>query len=174
MKQMRVRRSDVTVLALMLGLATSAILPCRASAGGGTAAPEHATASSHPRAGLRRLGSAENPILLAGTETRAAVIGPVGPSDRLAIRVGSLNVSLLGVPGIVLDAGGGSDPFDDPSWAVESDVFAGGSIGVAVARSGSLYLEGGRMTLRDPVRVMGRDGSSSSYWTSTAGFEVRF
>jgi hypothetical protein len=161
-------------LPAVLGIAMLGLLPCRARADD-VSGPRAQTAE---RARISRrvqsLGSPENPIPVPGTETRGLMIG-AGSSDRIAVHVGSWPGWLIGTPGVVLARGGGPDPIGDVWSPVQLNVFTGGAIETALGRSSGLYLEGGRVILRDPIDVLGwGGGSGSDYWSSAAGFAVRF
>jgi hypothetical protein len=159
----------------MLALAVIAVAPGRTLAGDRTGSRPQTPESAHITQRTRGLGSPENPIPIAGTETRALLVGTAGPADRIAIYVGRLGGWLMGTPGVLLTRGGGPDPMGDLLLPMQLNVFTGGAIEAALGRSSGLYLEGGRVVLRDPIDVLGwGHGSSSEYWTSSAGLAFRF
>jgi hypothetical protein len=174
MEHPRARQRELATLVLVLGLAATCGLPGRTLAAGPTAPPQPSSRPPRTPTALQHPGSAGNPIPIAGTEINAALLGPARPSDHIAMRIGSLTASLFGVPEIVLSPAGGPDPAGDLASTVVSNVYSGASIETAVGRSGGLYLGGGRVSLRDPIDIIGWGGTSSEYWTSSAGFEVRF
>jgi hypothetical protein len=168
------RRLVFAVVPPMLAIAMLGLLPGRGRADDVSAPRTPATERARISRRVQSLGSPENPIPIAGTETRSLVLGP-GSSDRIAIHVGSLPGWLLGTPGFVLSRGGGPDPMGDVTLPMQLNVFTGGAIETALGRSSGLYLGGGRVILRDPIDVLGwGGGTGSDYWSSSAGLSVRF
>jgi hypothetical protein len=170
----RQHRFLFAMLPSMLGLALLSLSPGGALAGvpAGTRPPTPEGARLAQRA--RSLGSPENPIPVPGTETRALVLGTTGPSDRIRLSLGSLRAWLLGTPGVVLTKGGGPQPMGDLFLPMQLNVFTGGAIEAALGRSSGLYLEGGRVLLRDPIDALGWGQGDGNYWTSSAGLAFRF
>jgi hypothetical protein len=170
----RMHRLLIAAVPPMLAAAVLGLLPGRARADDVSAPRTPTTERGRISRRVQSLGSQENPIPVAGTETRGLVLGS-GSSDRIAIHLGSLPGWLMGTPGFVLSHGGGPDPMGDVTLPMQLNVFTGGAIETALWRSSGLWLEGGRVLLRDPIDILGwGGGSSSEYWTSSAGFAVRF
>jgi hypothetical protein len=158
----------------LLAVAMLGLLPGRARADDVSAPRAPSTERGRISRRVQSLGSPENPIPVAGTETRGLLLS-VGSSDRIPIHMGSLPGWLMGTPGVVLSRGGGPDPMGDVTLPMQLNVFTGGAIETALGRSSGLWLEGGRILLRDPIDILGwGGGSNSDYWTSSAGFAVRF
>jgi len=168
------RRLLLAAVPPMLAVAMLGLSPGRARADDVSAPRAPSTDRARISRRAESLGSPENPIPVPGTETRGLLVGR-GSSDRIAIHLGSLPGWLMGTPGVVLSRGGGPDPMGDVTLPMQLNVFTGGAIETALGRSSGLWLEGGRVLLRDPIDVLGwGGGSSSEYWTSSAGFAVRF
>ncbi len=165
------RRRRMAMALVVLGAVTGALSPSRSMADpcAGCAVP------GPDRQGWRRgpgdLGSSGNPIPLQEVEVRA--IGrPDLPPDQREIQVGVLNGLLrgpLGVPGSGpgwLGPEGAADP--------ESNLYAAAGVAVAIAPPGAIYLEGGRVTLRDPLDALLSASDHYGYWAASAGLEIRF
>jgi hypothetical protein len=119
-------------------------------------------------------GSAANPILLPTTEASATRRIPLPARGPLEFVLGPLQVSLYGTPGRVLVAGGGASAPANAYRTCSSNVYVGAGLGVALPLAGGLYVDGGRVTLGDPLDVLGRSGPGGEYWSTTAGVEIRF
>lgn len=161
---------------LVVALLVLVLAPGPWSSGSAGAAPA-GTSSMPPRNGTfpedrSSRGTAANPIPLAGTEISATGLAARRSRDRVELRVGSVTTSLYGVRHPVLPIRGGIDPDTGDAWM--SDVYAGGEWEVAIGGSACLCLEGGRVTLRDPVSVLEWGGASGEYWTTSAGLAIRF
>lgn len=169
----RVRRIHLAALYLVLGFAVIGFLPDRTLASGNASSRPSATVTPVTRR-APGLGSPENPILIPGTETRALLLRTTAALDQIPIRMGLLRGWLMGTPGEVLSRGGGPDPMGDVMLPIQLNVFTGGAIETALGRSSGIYLEGGRVLLRDPIDVLGWGQGDGNYWTSSAGLAVRF
>ncbi len=62
---------------------------------------------------------------------------------------------------------------DDPA-AARSDAYAGASLALAFGAPGDIVLDGGRITLADPLEELARGDGRAHFWTASAGVVVRF
>ena len=85
-----------------------------------------------------------------------------------------MKASPFGVSGVVLSAGGGFETIGDTSWTAETNVYSGGGMELGLGHPGGLYVEGGRVTLRDAIDIRDWGGSTSEYWMTFAGLAIRF
>jgi hypothetical protein len=161
-------------VALLLVLAASGAFSARVAAADPLAATPAPADSAYRRVPFQRLGTAEHPIPLAGTETSTVMLPAMSSRERIVLHLDRWQISLSGVPVVVLGAAGGGVVFADPARSFEANVYSGASFELALAPSGSFYLDSGRVVLRDPLDVLGHDGSGSEYWASSAGLAVRF
>ena len=157
-------------LSLMAGIISSSVC----IAGTQSRAIPPASSSGRVPADGDSLGSAAHPIPLNATEVSAPRRTPPGSYDRFEVRLGPVWAALYGVPRTVLHAGGVLDANTDAAWDAEANLYSGGGVEVARDRFGGLFLDGGRVLLRDPLDVLGRGGTDGEYWATSAGFEVRF
>lgn len=116
-------------------------------------------------------GSPANPIPLSGTETVAPSVWGMRLADHDELRMGSITTALevgrrMAVP---VDAGAAAC-----ACLPESDVYAGGELGVELGHATELRIDAGRVTLRDPISVLGRDGTRTESWTAVTAFAIRF
>jgi hypothetical protein len=114
------------------------------------------------------------PIPISGTETSTARLGPQRPRDTIGIQLWSVMASLYGIPMVAPHADGGVGVIRDASTIFESNDCSGGGIDVAIARPVGLYLEGGRLTLHEPLDLLEFGDTNGQYWITSAGLEIRF
>jgi hypothetical protein len=122
----------------------------------------------------RTLGSGQRPITLEGVEVRAAR-GPVGVMpDRLTLPAGASTVTLAGLPGGRRRAGLSLRGSEATDLTRDTNVLAGVGVEVPFRGSQAVLLEGGRVTLRDPVDVVSSSGASNEYWATWGALQIRF
>ncbi len=117
---------------------------------------------------------AATPIVVEGAEATAFRRAATPPGDTVELGVGPLRAALLGFPESAVVAGtrvhrGGDDLLEEGS-----DVFWGAGMNLLMGRRGDLHLEGGRVTLREPLDVLTWGASKSDYGMTWAGLEIRF
>src|SRR5437870_11524965 len=172
MARMRHDRFALVILALGLEAGTASSSRCFAGAriASSPAPPGTVRVIDEPRG----LGSAANPIPFTATEARAPRRVPPSQRDRIEIRFAGVSVSLYGTSGVMASWGGGIAGIDGASRAAESNVRWGGGIQATIGGPAGLALEGGRVTLRDPIDVLAASDLKSEYWTTSAGLAIQF
>jgi len=153
-----------TVLALAAVLSLACAVPGTCEAG---------PAQTARPAGILVRTDSSGAIPMPGIET-AAPRTTTGPSLRLRLHVGDLTATLAGEGGVA--------PFGGPVVAETGararspwwNEYAGAALDLDFGGPGTLALEGGRVTLHDPLDVVAREADDSRLWTTSAGVVVRF
>jgi len=112
-------------------------------------------------------------IPLPGIETAAPRSGARSPA-ALRFRLGDVTATLAARGGVaavggrvVAETGARARP---PWW----NEYAGAALEVGFGPPGTVVVEGGRVTLHDPLDVVARDTDDSRFWSTSAGVVVRF
>jgi hypothetical protein len=118
------------------------------------------------------LGSSGSPIPLAGVGVTASGRLERSASGRFQFRVASIPASLVAFPG---EAPGGSAIAwaDTSATTPETDLLEAVGLEVPLGPD-ALFLDGGRVLMRDPLEVLGLGGTVGEYWGTSAGLQIRF
>lgn len=119
-------------------------------------------------------GSSGGAILLPQVEVRALRSRGTSAPDHVTFRVGPATATLYEP----VEGGWSGDEIivatSGPEASPETNVVDGAGLEVAARIPERLFLEGGRVGLREPLDVAGLRVDPAAYWTSTAGLRVRF
>jgi len=119
------------------------------------------------------LASGEEPIRLEGVEVRA-IRGGGTTSDRLDLRLGTMSASIEGFTGEMRDAGFELGYTEAAIPPPEANLLAGAGIAVSTRSRESMFIGGGRVTLRDPIDVAALGAGGIEYWAAWGGLQIQF
>lgn len=119
-------------------------------------------------------GSAEQPLPLAPVEVRAFRFPDSLARDRFDFRAGGLSGALDGLGEDDWAARGGTGLSLDSAATSDQNLFEGADLEVASEGPEWAFVEGGRVSLHDPIDDVSLGSQAAEYWTTSAGIRIHF
>lgn len=115
--------------------------------------------------------SGDLPIPLDGVEVRA---NRPAASGWLEFEWGALSGSIEGFSGGLRNGGFDLGNTGAAVLPPEENLLAAAAIAFPMGRRESMFVDGGQITLRDPIDVAALGAGGTQYWTAWGGLQIRF